>query len=169
VNRLAALAAAVVLALAACGGTEATTEKAGTAPASTSIFTVTVEGPATTSTIIGSSARPAAHFRSFRMPSKNVGCALFGGILRCDVLSGLQPEPKRKCDLDWTGITIGRTGPAQAQCAGDTVYDQHAPVLAYGRTWSRRGIHCASQTTGIRCRNEDERGFTLARASWRTF
>lgn len=105
----------------------------------------------------------------FRMPSKNVGCLYFAPGLRCDVLSGLKPEPRAACELDWTGISLGRTGRARPTCAGDTAFDQRAPILAYGKTWRRDGITCRSQRTGLRCTNRSGHGFTLARASWRVF
>ena len=60
----------------------------------------------------------------------------------------------------------GRAGPT---CAGDTVYDPRAPVLAYGSTWSLAGLSCASRATGLTCRNRDGHGFFLSRASWRVF
>ena len=51
-------------------------------------------------------------FTGFRTPSKNIVCghlrAAYGSpeTLRCDIFSGLRPEPRRACDLDWTGISM---------------------------------------------------------------
>jgi hypothetical protein len=103
---------------------------------------------------------------AFQMPSKNIGCLLGGGFLRCDILSGLNPEPDTGCELDWTGIVLGRTGPAEPQCAGDTVYDRNAPVLAYGSTWRRSGFACESSESGLRCTNPAGESFKLAREGW---
>jgi hypothetical protein len=113
--------------------------------------------------------RPAFEF--FRMPSGNIGCAYAarGATLRCDILSGLRPEPRGRCELDWTGLTVAATGRARPQCAGDTAVDLRSPVLRYGRTWRRGGITCRSATTGLRCSNRAGHGFFLSRARWRLF
>ena len=101
------------------------------------------------------------------MPSRNVACLLSTRPieLRCDVLSGLRPKPRgRRCELDWTGFFMRATGQARPNCAGDTVYSQKAPVLAYGRVWRHGGFTCYSRTTGLRCQNRSGHGFVLARA-----
>jgi hypothetical protein len=110
-------------------------------------------------------------FETFRMPSGNIGCLYERGprVLRCDILSGLRPEPARGCELDWTGITLAARGRARAQCAGDTVYDRRARVLRYGSSWARGGITCRSRRDGLRCANRAGRGFFLARERWRVF
>ena len=108
---------------------------------------------------------------SFRMPSGNIGCTYgrAAATLRCDILSGLRPEPSRRCELDWTGITLVATGRARPQCAGDTAYDGRAPVLRYGQSWRRGRINCRSAPSGLRCVNRGGRGFFLARERWRVF
>ena len=103
------------------------------------------------------------------MPSKNIGCGFDSGVLRCDILSGLQPEPSKPCELDWTGIVLEADRPASPQCAGDTIYEASAPVLAYGETWSREGITCVSTTAGLDCQSAASHGFKLARAAWSVF
>ena len=130
--------------------------------------------------LAGVLAAPAAGIRplttkTFRTPSKNIACAFYPAsitgraVFRCDLLSGLKPKPKRHCDVDWTGASMGPRGKAGPTCAGDTVYDPRAPILAYGRTWSYGGIVCTSRTTGLTCRNGDTHGFFLSRDSWRVF
>jgi hypothetical protein len=106
--------------------------------------------------------------RTFQMPSGNIGCALIQGVLRCDILSGLEPEPTRRCDLGWVGLVLARTGPAKPNCAGDTVYDSAAPRLDYGEMWNQGGFWCESQPDGLLCTNpESVRGsFHLSRQSW---
>ena len=104
---------------------------------------------------------------SFQLPSRNIGCRAGGGALRCDILSGLVPEPSRPCELDWVGIVLPITGPAAPNCAGDTAYDGAAPVLAYGDLWHRGGIWCRSSEQGLLCVNRDVEGsFELAREGW---
>jgi hypothetical protein len=119
--------------------------------------------------VSGSVQRPAFEF--FHLPSGNIGCvyAAQGASLRCDILSGLRPEPRGRCELDWTGLTLGASGRAHPQCAGDTAVDRRSRILGYGRTWRRNGIVCRSATTGLTCRNRSGRGFFLSRARWRVF
>lgn len=158
------LAVAVLLVLAACGG-------AGSA--NTTVVTVTnvstVTSAQTGTVTSGSSFAATRHYARFRMPSKNVGCGLDASVLRCDILSGLVPEPTQACELDWTGFVLEASGPAQPECAGDTVYDVNTPVLAYGERWSKNGITCESREAGLRCQNKDGHGFTLARGASTTF
>ena len=132
------------------------------------LFLVLVVGLAT----VASSSASQLKAVSFRMPSKNIGCmynpAAFGqkAYLRCDILSGLVPKPKRKCDLDWTGLGMSRRGKAGPVCAGDTVYDRHARILKYGRTWKAGGFTCHSKRKGLKCSNRAGHGFFLARQRW---
>ena len=106
---------------------------------------------------------------SFRMPSGNIACGYstdFGPVtLRCDILSGLRPEPRRRCELDWTGLSIGR-GSATPTCAGDTVYDRKAPVLKYGSVWKRGPFTCVSLLIGLSCANRTGHGFFLSKQRW---
>jgi hypothetical protein len=108
----------------------------------------------------------------FRTPSSNIGCLFnadpgFGGTyLRCDILSGLKPAPKRPrgCTLDWKyGYRLRTSGPALTVCAGDTTVDKRAKALPYGRKWSRGGFTCLSRKVGLRCRNRSGHGFFLSK------
>ncbi len=108
----------------------------------------------------------------FRMPSSNVGCVFssepgFGGpYLRCDILSGLKPAPRRPsgCILDWKyGYRIRPTGRALTVCAGDTAVDRRAKAIQYGHRWSRGGFTCLSRRIGLRCHNRSGHGFFLSR------
>ena len=112
---------------------------------------------------------------TFRTPSRNIACGFFPSsfgnptFLRCDILSGLKPEPRRTCEGDWTGASMRVTGRAGAVCAGDTVYDPRSRILGYGKTWTRAGMRCTSRTTGLTCTNRSGRGFFLSRQRWRVF
>ena len=155
----------LVLAAAACGGgSTETVTVTGTPQTETNTVTVTLEPEPTVST-----SAPPLKTPTFQMPSKNIGCGTSEGVLVCDILSGLKPEPKRKCELDWTGMEMERLGPSQPRCAGDTAYVQSAPVLQYGSTWRRDGFKCVSQQSGLQCRNEENHGFSLARNAWTQF
>jgi hypothetical protein len=111
----------------------------------------------------GRSARAKLEF--FRLPSRNIACLYSTGptMLRCDILSGVRPTPRGKCEGDWAGYSMRPTGRAGATCAGDTVYDRRAPILRYGTTWRAGGFTCSSRTTGLRCTNRSGRGFFLSR------
>jgi hypothetical protein len=103
------------------------------------------------------------------MPSKNISCAYITGFgpvtLRCDIFSGLRPEPRRPCELDWTGISMGLRA-ARPQCAGDTVFDRKAIVLAYGTVWKRGPFTCLSSRVGLSCANRAGHGFFLSKERW---
>lgn len=108
-------------------------------------------------------------YETFRMPSGNIACGYstdFGPVtLRCDILSGLRPEPRRRCELDWTGLSMGR-GTARPTCAGDTVYDRRARVLKYGSIWKRGPFTCISLLIGLSCANSTGHGFFLSKERW---
>ena len=117
----------------------------------------------------------AAGLQFFQMPSHNIFCAYVPAdarspaALRCDILSGLRPEPKTSCELDWTGASLNVRGKASASCAGDTVAMPNARVLAYGTTWKVGGFTCLSRTTGLRCTNRGGHGLFLSRERWQVW
>jgi hypothetical protein len=123
----------------------------------------------------GASDQREARIGFFRMPSNNIACGYFPRsgrqqtTLRCDILSGLRPEPRRACQGDWTGASMRLTGRAAATCAGDTVYDPRARILSYGSSWKRAGLVCVSRRTGLTCTNRSRHGFFLSRERWRVF
>ena len=163
--RAPAATALVATLLAACGGDDpASVSTATTTVTTTTIVTTTVTetAPAVTT----GPDEPALSMAAFQMPSRNIGCLFGFRRLRCDILSGLEPEPTEACDFDWVGVDMGVTGTAAANCGSDTVYDAGAPTLAYGSTWSRGGITCESSESSLACTNREGHGFTLARGSW---
>jgi hypothetical protein len=153
----------VALLLVACGGGESvSTVTVTTTATETVVSTATTTVTAATTLAVA----PDLATRAFQLPSRNIGCLLAGSMLRCDILSGLAPEPDGACDFDWVGLVLGPTGEAEPNCGSDTVYDGRSPTLAYGSTWGRDGILCESSESGLACRNREGRGFTLARGSW---
>jgi hypothetical protein len=119
--------------------------------------------------VVASAQGRESVYVSFRMPSGNIACGYstdFGPVtLRCDILSGLRPEPRGRCELDWTGLSMGR-GSARPTCAGDTVYDRKAPVLRYGTVWKRGPFTCVSLLIGLSCVNSTGHGFFLSKERW---
>jgi len=111
---------------------------------------------------------------TFRTPSKNIACAyvakrsLGGPFLRCDLLSGLRPEPTKACEFDWGAVTMRPRTKAHPSCISDTVYDKRAPILAYGRTWTRGAFRCQSARKGLTCRSGTH-GLFVSRQSWRVW
>jgi uncharacterized protein DUF6636 len=103
---------------------------------------------------------------TFRMPSGNIGCVLQDTELRCDILSGLTPEPAEPCELDWVGLILPAKGPPKPHCAGDTAFQQGEPTLEYGDDWHRGGFWCESEPDGLLCMNRRDGSFHLAREGW---
>jgi hypothetical protein len=154
-----------MLLLAACAGDEPEATTVTTTVAAPTTVTVTETLTETVPTDTSGPSGPGSPV-AFQMPSGNIGCLFGFRRLRCDILSGLDPEPAEACEFDWVGVDMGVAGPASPNCGSDTVYDEDAPTLAYGSTWSRGGITCESDESGLSCTNREGHGFTLARGSW---
>jgi hypothetical protein len=131
-----------------------------------------------TALVAGAAAQSRAgqlRIARFQLPSRNIGCGYLprsssgAASLRCDILSGLQPAPRRHCMFDWTGLELAARARARATCAGDTIYSRGAPILRYGRSWRRGPFTCTSRRTGVTCRSTAGHGFFLARNRWRTY
>ncbi len=108
----------------------------------------------------------------FRLPSNNIFCAYVAQTspsakyLRCDIMSRIKPKPKGKCKYEGSrgvSVSMGVTGRASFPCSSDTVYNERARKLAYGKTWRKGGFTCKSKETGLRCRNKSAHGFFLSR------
>jgi hypothetical protein len=106
---------------------------------------------------------------SFQTPSHGIACVygVFDGKagLRCDVANVADPPKKPKaCELDYgSAFGLDATGKARRLCAGDTVLDPKAKVLAYGRTRHLGPFTCTSRRTGLRCTTHAGHGFALSR------
>ena len=125
---------------------------------------------------------PTPRYGAFKTPSGNIVCGwgvapLGRASIECGIKSGLKPAPKPiHCDAgDPTDkrVSLLETGRATpVRCAGDPgpfVSEAGAKVLRYGTTWSVGGLSCASQVTGLTCRNRAGHGFFLSRDRWRSF
>lgn len=112
---------------------------------------------------------------SFSSPSKNIYCIgvnseTEGGSVDCELLTRTNNKPSLKrpedCDLEWGNrFFVGSDGNARLICAGDTLRDEGAMVLGYGKGLDRFGIHCTSSEEGIECINDDQHGFKISKAS----
>jgi len=112
-------------------------------------------------------AAPAsASLASFRSPSGNIGCYVFGQGARCDIRNHDWTAPPKppSCDVDWgQGLAVDRHGRAGYVCAGDTALDPSSPTLGYGDKIKRGRFKCVSKQSGIKCVNKrNEHGFKIS-------
>jgi hypothetical protein len=115
---------------------------------------------------------PALAVTLFQSPSRNIGCAIGNGGVRCDIGErSWRPPPKPSwCPVDWGfGLSVARRGRGRFICAGDTVRGM-GRRLAYGRSIRRGRFECTSRTNGMRCINRrNGHGFKLSRERARRF
>ena len=121
----------------------------------------------------------AADDERFWLPSRNIACQYVElserDTLRCDIMSGLDPEPDEPCNGGggWFAIYLEDQEPAMPICPGDTVvygdFADSGPVLEYGQTWERGELGCRAEETGLECWSELGHGFWLARSGWETY
>jgi len=118
-------------------------------------------------------AASAANFKFFKTPSGNIGCAMGGGAVRCDIREKSWEAPPKPswCDVDWGfGLAVGRNGRANYVCAGDTVFSPGETVLGYGERAIKNRFRCTSKQKGMRCVNtKSKHGFFLSRQEARAF
>jgi hypothetical protein len=108
----------------------------------------------------------------FSSPTKNIGCAIDSGGVRCDIREkNWRPPPKpASCELDWGfGLTLDRRGRGRYVCAGDTVLGSRR-TLAYGSSVRRGRFRCVSRVRAMRCVNRrNGHGFALSKQFARRF
>jgi hypothetical protein len=113
------------------------------------------------------------HLTTFRSPSGNIGCALFEGSARCDIMHrDWSPPPKpATCQFDFgQGLDVYGGSRGQLVCAGDTALDPSAPVLHYGTASVVGPDECVSAATGMTCTDtRTGHGFWIAIQGYRTF
>ena len=126
-------------------------------------------------TTLNCAAASETPWDGFTTPSKNISCMYShdpSPSLRCDIRerSATQSRPA-DCDLDWgDAFEIGQSSNNGTMvCHGDTTFADGLPVLRYGAVWSRQGITCRSETSGLTCVNCKGHGFHVSRASQHTF
>lgn len=131
-----------------------------------------------TAAVLTALVAPAALAQEgFRSPSGNIHCQYFAvdgdATIRCDLrrISNRAPPRPRDCDLEWGQAfeISARAARGVRLCYGDTVQDDRLPVLPYGRSWQRPGLACASEPTGVTCRNAGGHGIALSRAKQQVF
>jgi hypothetical protein len=115
----------------------------------------------------------SAKLTFFKSPSGNIGCAISGKFVRCDIRnhSWPTPAPPPSCDVDYGfGVSVGKHGRGSFVCAGDTVFDPSAKALPYGDRISAKRMRCASKQKGMRCVNrKSKHGFFLSAQDVRLF
>jgi hypothetical protein len=121
---------------------------------------------------------------TFRSPTGNINCLYLeletGPEMRCDIS---QFTPSFKTAPPGTsnetivctpallhGYSITPKGSSgKAFCPTDAVIDPGSAVLPYGATFRRGGVTCASETSGMTCKNAAGHGFSLSRAQQKVF
>lgn len=182
-------AAAAAICLVGCGssGTKTVTvTNSGPAPAtstaSTATATTTPAVQSVTTTTASSATRTIApappktvHLSTFRSPSGNIGCIIFGGGARCDIRtrSWSPPPHPASCPpvVDYgQGLAVDPTGRGRFVCAGDTALDPQAAPLPYGENTTVGSITCSSASNGMTCTETRARhGFFIAVQGYRIF
>ncbi len=124
--------------------------------------------------VAGTAGARTSTIAFFRTPSGNIGCIAYTGptTLRCDIKSGLRPNPVRpkSCHLDYgDSLSMSPTGRSVFVCHGDTVFDPKSKVLGYGKTFTWGPFRCASRSAGLTCRNSAAHGWFISRQSYRRF
>jgi hypothetical protein len=91
---------------------------------------------------------------NFLTPSRNIGCAISGGGVRCDINQHVYRQPRKPADCSGAygqSIGVATTGVASFLCVTDTVINRRAPILGYGSSSVVGDFGCTSRQTGIRC------------------
>jgi Family of unknown function (DUF6636) len=100
------------------------------------------------------SAPPPTDNRAFfQTPSRNIGCGVNPEGVRCDISEKewVPPPKPANCPVDYgNGLTLPSEGPAQVECAGDTILGI-GPTLGYGRSMRRGDFKCTSRESGVVC------------------
>ena len=156
--------------------TDTSTESSKTPPA-TSTTPSASSAPAVSGSTPEPGAYPTDNLVEFQSPSGNIACAIVDDgsatpNVRCDIMEHTftpPPVPAGGCGATGYGnsIVLSAGAPAQFICAGDTVYDPSAPVLAYDTTSVIGQFSCDSKTDGMVCVDLNSgHWFRIARATY---
>ena len=119
------------------------------------------------------STSSASSITSFRTPSGLINCAYITGpkILRCDTLYRTRFSDTKRCREGDYGEAFGMTprGLAKPFCISDSVLNENAKTLRYGRTRHYGPFKCTSRRTGLTCSNRHHHGWTLPREAQLVF
>jgi len=171
-SRTAAALALVALSalVAGCGSDD--DEKAAPAATTTLIQTVTNQQPRTAAAKRETAVRQIKTVTGFSSPSKNIGCFIDSGNVRCDIRkrSWKPPRKPRTCELDYgQGINLSAGMKPAFVCAGDTALGPPTK-LAYGKAIAAGSLRCDSKRSGMTCRDsKTTHGFSISRERVRRF
>ncbi|MEL7156018.1 MAG: DUF6636 domain-containing protein [Actinomycetota bacterium] len=154
--------------LAACGQTEgsgvavpvtSTTDRPTTASVA---MTTVADGGSSTIAPPGAFTSPSGNIACNIGESSGVSCFIF------DKDWEIERPPDPICEVSDWGNAIDLTVDGTAwSCYTDLAWDASAPPLPYGQVIQVGEFTCASETTGMSCRNGRGDGFDLARAGAR--
>jgi hypothetical protein len=99
----------------------------------------------------------ASAYAAFRTPGRAAYCGLSEG----------EPPPGLVCWTPNNGFEVGMRATGRAARGTNRLdrglYQDLAPVLGFGRTWSGAGFRCASRRGGLTCTNRSGHGWWLGR------
>jgi hypothetical protein len=115
--------------------------------------------------------REVHELTGFTSPSRNVGCYIDPGYVRCDIRERNWSPPPRPADCpDYTdygqGIALKAGAGASFVCAGDTALNG-GQALEYGDKITAGSIECTSQPSRMTCWDfQYGHEFTLSREAY---
>jgi hypothetical protein len=145
------------------------------APAASAARTGTTTGGAATTTAGGEPPIRTVRLATFQSPSGNIGCAIAGGVARCDIAQrGWRPPARPSGCPDAVdfgqGVEVDTRASGRLVCAGDTARDPTSAKLPYGTAAAVEGFTCVSRRTGVTCTDATTgHGFELSRQGYRVF
>lgn len=167
-RRASAVLAVLLLTPACSGGKNAPPAASSPSPAAASPTTPAgTPAPTAARLVVERVPDGPGAFRAFSSPSKNIGCEMDQGYVRCDIYEHnwkLAPRPG-DCDADWgagTELSTDDEAATVGVCASDAAGG--GPVMAYGHALRIGDVQCASYPTGVECVHVGtEHGFFLSR------
>jgi hypothetical protein len=118
------------------------------------------------------STKQALSVSHFDADHGNVGCAISGGTVRCDVgrrvwSAGRRPK---SCHSAWgQGIYVASSGGAHFVCAGNSVLDPTGYYIHDGYDDKVGSVTCQVRSFGVTCFESSGAGFFIGRTGYRMF